>query len=47
MKKINISLTDDLYFKLVEWKGKLKATSWAKFFEKVIEKLEEQEEKKA
>jgi len=47
MKKINISLTDDLYFKLVEWKGKLRAPNWAKFFEKVIEMLEKQEEKKA
>jgi len=42
MKNMQIrNLPDETYFKLVEWKGKLKAKTWNEFLTKVVERLEE------
>ncbi|MDX9799592.1 MAG: hypothetical protein WDA59_02170 [Methanofastidiosum sp.] len=42
MKSITIKgIPDDLYFKLIEWKGKKKAENWKDFLEKMVTMLEE------
>jgi len=42
MKNIQFrGLSDDLYYKLVELKGRLKARTWNEFLAKVVERLEE------
>ncbi|MBU7032376.1 MAG: hypothetical protein HXS53_07575 [Theionarchaea archaeon] len=42
MKNITFkNIPDNLYFKVVEWKGKLRCATWQDFLEKVITVLEE------
>jgi hypothetical protein len=42
MKSITIKgIPDDLYFKLIEWKGRMKAENWEDFLEKMVKMLEE------
>ncbi len=42
MKNIFIQkVPEDLYFKLIEWKGRIKANNWVDFLEKVIKILED------
>ncbi|MBU6996462.1 MAG: hypothetical protein HXS41_07685 [Theionarchaea archaeon] len=44
MKNITFkNIPDNLYFKVVEWKGKLRCATWQDFLEKVIFVLEESE----
>jgi len=41
MKNITFkNIPDDLYYKVVEWKGKLHSQTWQEFLEKTIEILE-------
>ncbi|KYC49288.1 MAG: hypothetical protein AMQ74_01441 [Candidatus Methanofastidiosum methylothiophilum] len=42
MKSITIKgIPDDLYFKLIELKGKMKAENWEDFLEKMVKMMEE------
>jgi len=42
MKNITVKgIPDDLYFKLIEWKGRMKAENWEIFLEKMVKILEE------
>jgi len=36
VKVLHIKVDDDVYFKLIELKGKLKARDWAELIEKVL-----------
>jgi hypothetical protein len=45
MKNITFkNIPDNLYYKVVEWKGKLRCATWQDFLEKVIFVLEESED---
>ena len=45
MKNITFkNIPDNLYYKVVEWKGRLRCATWQDFLEKVISVLEESEE---
>lgn len=45
MKNITFkNIPDDLYYKVVEWKGKLHCSTWQDFLEKVISVLEESQD---
>jgi hypothetical protein len=45
MKNITFkNIPDNLYYKVVEWKGKRRCATWQDFLEKVISVLEESEE---
>ncbi len=45
MKNITFkNIPDDLYYKVVEWKGKLRCATWQDFLEKVISVLEESQD---
>jgi hypothetical protein len=47
MKNITFkNIPDNLYFKVVEWKGKLRCATWQDFLEKVISVLEESDDNK-
>ncbi|MEA1994018.1 MAG: hypothetical protein U9N35_06475 [Euryarchaeota archaeon] len=43
MKNITFkNIPDELYFKAVELKGKLRAKNWQEFLEKVVKRMEEE-----
>ncbi|MDI6903766.1 MAG: hypothetical protein QMC77_08545 [Methanocellales archaeon] len=41
MKSLNIKVDDDLYYRMVEMKGKLRAADWEQFMERVVDTLEQ------